>query len=109
MARFSSRFTDDIPFKPPAGRVGRNRTFGALQTVKGRFEEGSSFDTGTDRNEREGTAVTSTDIEIPLDSRVWKPGTDTTKDSLSRRASRKRSAAIPGTTEELFETELVST
>ena len=109
MARFSHLLTDDVTYQPPAGRAGHDRTFGAQVTIKARFEDGRSFDTGTDRNERDGAAMLVTDAEIPLDSRVWPPNTDTTDTSLSRRASRVRNAAFPGTTEKLFETELVST
>ena len=90
--------TDTVTYAAPDGTTtdGGQPNYSAQAEVAARVEAKSTKVSGPDGVERVGSTVVVSEAEIPVGSRLWLPGDDTTKTNEGRRVIGRRCASPPG-------------
>jgi hypothetical protein len=90
-------FTQTVVYAPPTGiSVAGDPTFGAQVSIKARVEFGTKLVYGGDGTELQSEAQFSSEVEVPMGSRVWLPGDDTDDVTAARRIIAKKKCATFG-------------
>jgi len=96
-----------VTFSPPASvSAAGDPTFGAQTTARARVEYGTKFIYGRDNTELQCEAVIASDVEIPMGSRIWLPGTNPSDNNAAKRPLTVKRASSPGGTLTVYETYL---
>jgi hypothetical protein len=104
MPAWSHLLDKTVSYKAPSGvSSAGDLTYGATQTASARVEQYTKIVKTSGGEERQTTHRIVTEVEIPVDARVWLPG-ETVTDSKARRAIAVNSAYLPGGGATLYET-----
>lgn len=96
MGRIAHLLTQTATYALRTGRTGGNVGFGAQLTVACRHERESKIVIDADGEEKRANDAIYAETEIPIGSRVWVPGADTTDNKLARSVLAVAVAATPG-------------
>ena len=97
MGRAGHLMTQDITFSTKTGRsASGDPTYSAQTTIKARWEKRARMIINVEGNEEAAEGRLITETEIPLLSRVWLEGADTTDANESKKPINVGKAQTPG-------------